>query len=137
MLILLADTGHRAAATADGAVADDMIHALRALWLAWVVKLAVPALLWTREPGWPRDHFDTQLLANQLVMAVLALLPIALSFSRQRPMRWALIVVSCLWALYFFLSLVAGDEGTWYVARLPPAIGLLTSVLTVRWAQRQ
>ncbi|MBL8316932.1 MAG: hypothetical protein JNJ42_00935 [Burkholderiaceae bacterium] len=114
-----------------------MIHALRALWLAWALKLAVPAFLWAREPRWPRDYFDTQLITDQLVMAGLALLPIAFSLGKRRPLLWVLIGISGLWALYFFLSLAAGDEGVWYLARLPPAIGLVVSVLTVRWARGQ
>lgn len=70
-------------------------------------------------------------------MALLALLPVALTLSKRSLASWTLVGVAGLWALYFFLSLVAGDEGVWYAARLPPALGLMLSVLTIRWARGQ
>lgn len=111
-----------------------MILALRALWLAWALAIAIPSYLQTLVPGWPNYEFQPQIVFGDAVMALFALLPFALSFGTGQLSRWALLVLGSLWAMYFILSLVAGDEGAWYVTRLPPAIGLAVSGLTVRWA---
>lgn len=113
-----------------------MINALRAMWLIYTVRLAtesIPKLFLDGSGAY--DAIHAQVAKGGAVMAVLAIAVIVLSFGKQTVWRWALLVLSSCWAVYFLLSLVAGDEGPFFPTRFEPLVGLAVSALTVWWAR--
>ena len=113
-----------------------MIHALRAMWLIWTVRLGVGSIPKLFLDG--RGEYDpivAKAAQGDAAMAALAIALIVLSFGRRPVWRWALLVLASCWAMYFLLSLVAGDEGSFFPTRFEPLVGLVVSALTVWWAR--
>jgi hypothetical protein len=106
------------------------------MWLIWTVRLgagSIPKLFLDGSGAY--DAIALQVAKGGAVMAALAVAVIVLSFGRQTVWRWALLVLASCWAVYFLLSLVAGDEGPFFPTRFEPLVGLAVSALTGWWAR--
>jgi hypothetical protein len=113
-----------------------MSHFLRLIWLIWAARLgAEPMSRLLRGGGGAYDAIHARAATGDVVTAFLAIAVVVLTFGRATPWRWALVVLSACWAIYFALSLVAGDEGSFVPTRLEPLVGLMISALTLWWAR--